>query len=201
MNTATGDRRRWCRAWPQRSCMLAVVACIGLLTAACGSNSPSTGASGSNSTTSTAKSGADRQKAIAFAQCMRSHGVTKYPDPGAGGGGPIDSSQLGVSESQYQTAKDACASLAPPNPTRLTTAQQQHVVSQLLTFSQCMRSHGLPSFPDPNSANTIFEQNGDLFNLPSSLNPNSSQFVSAENSCKSLMPLSEINGDKGHNRR
>lgn len=199
MNSGTGALGRRRRTWPQRACVLAVMASIGLLTAACGGNSPSAGASGSGASTHAGKS-ADRDKVVAFAQCMRSHGVANFPDPGANAAGPIDPDQLGISQAQYQAAKDACGSLAPPRPTRLTTAQQQQVLSQLLNVSKCMRSHGLPSFPDPNPASTIFGQSGLLFSLPASMNPDSSQFVSAENACKSLMPTSALNGNKGQGR-
>lgn len=49
-----------------------------------------------------------------------------------------------------------------------------------VAFAQCMRSHGEPSFPDPSS-------NGG-FQLPASVESNSSQFDSANNACKNLLP-------------
>lgn len=49
---------------------------------------------------------------------------------------------------------------------------------QALKFADCMRDHGVPSFPDPNSSGN-FAYNG---------NTNSQQFVAAENDCKSLAP-------------
>lgn len=195
MNAETCNRRRWYLAWPQRTCTLAAITGIALLTAACGSSPSSSTASGGAPHTG---SPADRHQAFAFAQCMRTHGVAKYPDPGSG---PVDSSQLGVSDSQYESAKAACQSEAPASGQQhpgLTSAQQQHVLSQLLSFSRCMRSHGLPNFPDPNSATTIFVQNGQLFNMPSNINVNSSQFTNAADACKALMP-SELNGSKGNN--
>jgi hypothetical protein len=194
MNTGKGDRRRWRRAWPHRAGVLAVMACIALLTVACGGSSSSTGSSGTPNAGATP---ASSQQAVAFAQCMRAHGVTRFPDPGAVSG-PIDSSQLGVSDSQYQAAKSACNSVAPSSGQHaaLSTAQEQNVLAQLLTFAKCMRSHGVPDFPDPNAASTIWGGSGGmLFNVPSSINPNSPQFTTAENACKSLMPSSgEIRG-------
>jgi hypothetical protein len=49
---------------------------------------------------------------------------------------------------------------------------------QAMKFADCMRTHGVPGFPDPNSAGN-FAYNG---------NTNSQQFLAAENDCKSLAP-------------
>lgn len=48
-----------------------------------------------------------------------------------------------------------------------------------LAFSACMRSHGVPNFPDPNG-------NGTLASL--GIDSSSPQFRSAANACKSLAP-------------
>lgn len=197
MNTGTGNPRRWRQAWPQRAGSLAVMAGVALLTVACGGNSASTGSSGSSQSAGATSSASSN--AVAFAQCMRSHGIPNYPDPSSVSG-PVDSSQLGVTDTVYESARTTCNHLYPqphapgPNP-----AQQQHVLGQLLIFAKCMRAHGLPAFPDPNPASTIWGSgSGQVFTLPSSINPNSSQFTSAENSCKSLMPSSgAIRGNKG----
>jgi hypothetical protein len=131
---------------------------------------------------------------------MRAHGIPNYPDPGSVSGA-IDPSQLGVSDATYESAKTTCGLLDPPpqQSAGLTTAQQQHVLSELLNFAQCMRSHGVPNFPDPNSASTIWGPGGGLlFTVPSSISQNAPQFVAAQNACKSLMPSSgEIRGNKG----
>ena len=203
MNTGTGAPRRWHQAWPQRAGLLAVMAGVALLTAACGGNSASTGASGSSQSAGAAPSASSSasNNAVAFSQCMRSHGVPNYPDPSAVSGPVDDSSQLGVSDTVYESARTTCRRLHPQPHSNagLTTAQEQHVLGQLLNFAKCMRSHGLPAFPDPNPASTIWGPGGGkLFTLPSSINPNSSQFTSAVNSCKSLMPgNTAIRGNKG----
>jgi hypothetical protein len=196
MNTGTGAPRRWRQAWPQRAGLLVVMAGVVLLTVAC-SNSPSTGSSGSPQSTGAAPSASSN--AVAFAQCMRAHGVPSYPDPSSVSG-PIDENQLGVSDTVYETAKTTCDRLYPqPHSAGITTAQQQQVEAQLLNFSKCMRSHGLPTFPDPNPASTIWGPGGgQLFTLPSGMNHNSPQFTSAQNACKSLMPGNgAIRGSKG----
>lgn len=55
--------------------------------------------------------------------------------------------------------------------------------NKLEQFSQCMRAHGVPSFPDPVNGrlNLRVTKGG-------SLDPNSAAFKSAEQACKSLAP-------------
>jgi len=197
MNTGTGAPRRWRQAL-RRAGLLAVTAGVALLTVACGGNSASTGSSGSSQAAQATPS--DSQQRLAFAQCMRAHGIPDYPDPSSVSG-PIDSSQLGVSDTVYESARTTCYQLhpQPQNTAGLTTAQEQQVLGQLLNFAKCMRSHGVPNFPDPNPASTIWGPGGGkLFTLPSSINPDSPQFTSAQNACKSLMPSSgAVRGNKG----
>jgi hypothetical protein len=93
---------------------------------------------------------------------MRSHGVPEYPDPGSGGVVPKGSAQqFGVSDSQYQAAQSACQQLLPTGGSFDQQAEQcvsagdcsPALVQQMLTaqrkFAQCMRSHGVPNWPDP----------------------------------------------------
>ena len=193
MNTGTSAPRPWRQAWPHRAGLLAVMAIIALLTVACGGNSASSGSSGSSQAAGAAPSASSNL--VDFAQCMRSHGIPNYPDPSSDSSG-VDSSQLGVSDTVYESARTTCRQLYPqPHANAgLTTAQQQQVEGQLVTFAKCMRSHGVPAFPDPNPASTIWGGSGQIFNVPSSINPNSSQLMSARNSCKSLMPSNAAMG-------
>jgi len=51
-----------------------------------------------------------------------------------------------------------------------------------LAYAQCMRTHGEPDFPDPNS-------HGDFgFSNSHSMNPQSPTFQAAQNDCRSLQP-------------
>src|SRR5262249_35024431 len=52
-----------------------------------------------------------------------------------------------------------------------------------LKAARCMRSHGVPDFPDP-----TFENNGVTFNIPSSIDPNSSLSKRAAATCSKLIP-------------
>jgi hypothetical protein len=94
---------------------------------------------------------------------MRSHGVPAFPDPDSNGqlskGG---AQQFGVSSSQFQAAQQACQDLLPGTGGSFMQQFQQCVqggvcpqalVQQALTlqrsFAQCMRTHGVPNWPDP----------------------------------------------------
>ena len=146
---------------PVRRHGLAVAALIAvavLLLAGCGSSPSTTGSSGSPAGSSSSAS------AVAYSACMRSHGVSSFPDPGSGGQIPkADPQQLGVGSAAYQAAAQACQHLIPA--TGSTAEQQtetqcamsdncsQAVVQQwmggLRTLAQCLRSHGEPNWPDP----------------------------------------------------
>jgi hypothetical protein len=52
-----------------------------------------------------------------------------------------------------------------------------------LKAASCMRSHGVPDFPDP-----TFGNNGVKFNIPPNIDPNSSQAKRAEAICVNLIP-------------
>lgn len=52
-----------------------------------------------------------------------------------------------------------------------------------LAYSKCMRSHGLPSFPDP-----VFGPNGSVAISFGKLDANSPQVKAAEQACKSIVP-------------
>jgi hypothetical protein len=96
--------------------------------------------------------------AVAFAACMRSHSVPNWPDPNSSGAfdkSKLTPQQLGASSSQVQTAQTACQSLLP-NGSRAPDADRvAQVRAQGLQFSQCVRSHGVPNFPDPGSDGRI----------------------------------------------
>ena len=167
--TAVGGSRS--RARLRRMSVLAVTAGIVLLAAACAGH-PSTGTGG----TSSAGGSAIQNVRLAVAQCMRSHGVSAFPDPSASGFSHTSAGSLGVSNTVYQAALDACRHLVPNSYASSGTAQQ--VLSQVLTFSKCMRSHGVPNFPDPDSTG---------LQVPPGMTQ-SHQFQTAYGSCESLLP-------------
>ena len=133
-----------------------LIAAAGLaLLAACGGPPAPAGAGGTPST-------GGSPSAVAYSRCMRSHGVPGFPDPAGNGAIPKTSAQaLGVSGSRFQAAQRACQPLLPAATSPPQQAQQclqagvcpQALVQQMLTadrsFARCMRSHGVPNWPDP----------------------------------------------------
>jgi hypothetical protein len=126
-----------------------------LLAAACGASptSPTSPASSS--------SPASSPSAVAYSQCMRSHGVPNYPDPSNGSLPKGDAQAFGVSASVFSAAQSTCHHLLPDAGSFQEQASQctlagdcpPAVVQQMMTsdrkFAQCMRSHGVPNWPDP----------------------------------------------------
>jgi hypothetical protein len=175
----TGGRARW-RGWPQGAAIGIVAVSIALLTAGCGGGGGGGGgaAAGSGASSSATTTYA---KELAFAQCMRSHGVTNYPDPGSNGVTGINGSTVNLNSAQGQAAESACRHLLPDNG-QLSQAQQQQNSAVALKFAQCMRSHGVTNYPDPGS-------NGATHISPSSgINPQSPAFQRAQQACQSIMP-------------
>lgn len=97
--------------------------------------------------------GSVRPQALAYVDCMRTHGVPNLPDPGPEGGvqlGP--SSGINTSSPAFKSAQAECAKLLPTGePGAVGTASAQ-ITEQLLAASECMRAHGVSGFPDPTVA-------------------------------------------------
>jgi len=126
--------------------------------------------------------------------------VPNFPDPTSNGQVPkADPQQLGVSTSQLQAAQRACQHLLP-NTGSLEQQTEQcmssgncppALVQQILTaerkFARCMRSHGLPKWPDP----TIDSEGRPVFAISISkdlggVDPHSAQISSKEDECGRL---------------
>jgi hypothetical protein len=64
----------------------------------------------------------------------------------------------------------------------------QNIVADAYRYSACMRSHGVPSFPDPHVViNTPTKQAIGIHPLPQSV-ASSPQFKAAQEACKGIMP-------------
>ena len=95
---------------------------------------------------------------VAFASCMRSHGVQNWPDPNSRGffdKTKLSPQQLGASTSRVQTAERACQHLLPNGGSGPSPAEAQQIKPQALQYARCVRSHGVPNFPDPASDGRI----------------------------------------------
>lgn len=174
-------------------------ACVGLvlaLVAACSGSpgasdrvaslgSPGTSA-GAGASGSPAGSGGQYQQELAYSQCMRAHGLADFPDPQVQADGTVrrnievqQGSDLDPSTPRFQAAQKACQSLVPAPQSGQRTQQQAQ--AQALQFAQCMRAHGVPTFPDPDFSHGIaFGDNG-------TYDPNSPSFLAANQACGSYL--------------
>jgi hypothetical protein len=136
---------------------LAAIAVVSLVAAGCGSSSPSTGsASASSDASSDAHS---IQPAINFADCMRSHGVSDFPDPTTSPHGFKESLNPSTPHSPaFLSALRPCQHLLPRGGSNLSPPHTQAQDAAALAFARCLRSHGFPSFPDPSSTGDLSHQ-------------------------------------------
>jgi hypothetical protein len=171
---------------PRRAGALAAVAAVAVLATACGSGSdPSTDISASGGPATGAR-------LVALARCMRSHGVPSFPDPSTSGGfnltttpnGP--SGAIDIDSRQVQAAYRACRHLLAdggPDISRLEQQirqKQRQALPGLLKFARCMRSHGVPNFPDPAPNGPDLKEAG--------ISPASPQFQAAVRACRHALP-------------
>ena len=177
----------------------AIIATAGLalLAAACssGGSPSSTGSSGSPDPGGSA----NHPSAVGFASCMRSHGVPNFPDPSGSGALPKTSPQrLRVSSSRFQAAQRDCQHLLPSTVSNgaieqceaagiCSRAETQLMLNAGLRFAGCMRSHGVPKWPDPTSDS----QGRVAFAISVSrdaFDPHSPRIEAKANECGHLMP-------------
>ena len=151
------------------------LAALALGVAGCGGSSDSPGSDPGAS----GAGGSDSASLVRYVQCMREHGVPSFPDPVNGRlqlqvtkGGALD-----PASPQFQAAQQACKSLEPPG-LQAGSPQSNQQQDQMLKFASCMRSNGVPNFPDP--------QNGRL--TITGVDPNSPQFQAAMQACRKLLP-------------
>jgi hypothetical protein len=121
----------------------------------------------------------------AFSACMRSHGVPNFPDPNGKGELTFGSSDgIDPSSPKFQSAQTACQKVLPKHAPA-SPAQVAKMQAMALKYSACMRSHGVPKFPDPTfSAGGV----GLRIDRASGIDPNSPQFRSAQKVCQGNLP-------------
>jgi hypothetical protein len=132
----------------RRAGMLAVAAGIALAAAACG---------GTSTASADTFLGGTYTQSVAFAKCMRSHGVPQFPAPD--GQGNFSDSQINSITQGNPQARNAfadCDSLLPNEGTGLSVTQLQDMQQQNLRnavkAAHCMRAHGIEDFPDPDGS-------------------------------------------------
>jgi hypothetical protein len=151
--------------------------------AACGSSSSSNSGTNAASTASNP----NNNKALAFAQCMRSHGVSNFPDPSGGHldlqiqRTPNSTSVNGVEVNApaFKSAMQACKADLPNGGKPAPPSASQRAAA--LQFAQCMRSHGVSNFPDPQISGGHV-----LIQGQTPIDTNSPAFKAAQQACQPL---------------
>jgi hypothetical protein len=180
--------RRLRRPWPPTRTAAAIIAtaALALLAAACSGSPPPTGPGGSTNAAGSANS-----QALAYARCVRSHGVPNFPDPNSAGEfGKTTLQQLAASNSQFQTATQACGHLLPSGGGP-SAAEVRQEWNGMASFARCMRSHGVPNWPDPTPYPP--DRSRPTFMLPASIQP-VPPIISKVDECLRLVPNNETVG-------
>ncbi len=174
-----------------------------LVVAGLGAGAACSGSGGGPSGQSAAKAKTRAEDAmLAFARCMRDHGVD-MPDPDTSGGGPgVVTFHAGAAgdgpdpgSDTFKTANDACQKLlGDAGPQNLSPKQQQEMQDQALAFSRCMREHGV-NMPDPTfdgEGHTTMKLDGD-----SGIDPSDPKFEAAQQACGSAFGPKGAKGGPG----
>jgi len=157
---------------------------LALIGAGCGSSTPAeTGSAGTGATataTATKKKLSARDKAVKFAECIRAHGVSDFPDPNT-----KNDFEYGVSVTPavWTKAVNACKALQPPGSlsSKRTTKEQ----SASLKFAECIRANGVKDFPDPVNGEPVIN----TYKIPSSNKPGGMTILNAAiQKCRKLGP-------------
>jgi hypothetical protein len=166
--------------------LAAVVALVALIEAGCSTspaaNSPAASVPGSN-----------LSQGVKFAQCMRSNGISNFPDPPSSGQFTIDAiangSGVDTTSAVFQQALVACKALEPAGFTGTTRSAQQQDAA--LKFAECVRANGVPDFPDPTADGPLIDTN----RIPSANTPGGrSALHAAMQKCSRLSAAAGVSG-------
>jgi hypothetical protein len=116
--------------------------------------------------------------AVKFSGCMRSHGLTDFPDPTIGSNGLPSWSGVNQQVPAYKAAQQVCKQDLPDIRPH-TSAEKATANAAALKYATCMRSNGVPNFPDPNGQGVLLIQGGNI-------EASSPAFQKAQTACKRL---------------
>jgi hypothetical protein len=158
---------------------------LALAVAACGGGGgkgdgvASLGGDQATATTSPGSGGSDpTQAALAYAGCMRQHGID-MPDPKFDANGRMAQqlpAGVGPDDPKFKAADQACKQYLPNGgePEKVDPQQQQ----QMLAHARCMRQHGI-NMPDPKPDGRV--------DMPG-IDPDDPTFKAAEQACQQYEP-------------
>jgi hypothetical protein len=76
-----------------------------------------------------------------------------------------------------------CGSSGQPGTTGTSSRSASNLAASGIKFADCMRSHGVPNFPDPTTSG-----GGLSIKIGSGINPASPSFQAAQSACRKLLP-------------
>jgi hypothetical protein len=154
-----------------------LIAALGVL-AACGG-----GHGGASAARSSAATSDEQIMTIVrqYGQCMRDHGIARFRD------GTLDHGRLtragapdgSFTEAGMQAATEACKSISDKLPASVMAPEPPPPAAELekmAKFSDCIRNHGIPDWPDPDSRGA--------FKLTDPTIVKSDKFLAAQTACK-----------------
>jgi hypothetical protein len=182
----------------------AALIAVALLLVACGGGSSSPGVASIKSTSTPSSSsssssgsgaalspgaaiplgGGTGKQGLKFSACMRGSGVPNYPDPNATGQINLPSSIDVISPLFLAADKNCAKNIAHPTPSTLGAGK---ALAQGVAFAECMRSHGIKDFPDPQLIGGVSTIRLNT-NLHADLDPGSPFFKRAARACQAVDP-------------
>jgi hypothetical protein len=182
---ARPPRRRW---RPYLAALVAVLA-LALAVAGCGGSGGGDKGDGvasldggkATATTSPGNSGKDfKQRALAYARCLRQHGVD-MPDPKFDAQGRMALQMpagVGPDDPKFKAADQACQQYAPSGEPDKPDPQLQQ---QMVAYARCMRQHGINiADPKPGEGIGIDGSTG--------VNPEDPKYKAADQACQRYAP-------------
>ena len=166
----------------QKVITLAAISCV-IAIAACGSSSHSPGTASGGSSLPNVE--------LKVSECMRSHGVSSFPDPSGAGGFNLNGSGISPVSPAFRSAQQRCFKLLPGGgPVAQSSAS---AMTHALQVAECMRRHAVNGFPDPTLTpppisdrtkySIVDDTNGAVLAVPNTINPSSPAFKQAASAC------------------
>jgi hypothetical protein len=151
---------------------------FGLVAAGCALAIAACGGAGAPANAARASGAAS---AVAYASCMRSHGVPNFPDSSPDGGFDIPST-INPRSPAYMSARQTCTKLLP-GPVATPTLSDRYRLG-LVAAAKCMRTH------DVDIADPTFSGRYITLDLPDQTTIQSPVFKRAEQACRYPVPKS-----------
>jgi hypothetical protein len=146
-----------------------------------GSGAGGSGAGGSGGQTQSAQQ-QSQTIWLRFARCARSHGAPNYPDPNIDSQGYASFPDPGQVKQESLQVQGACGAILRQLPaSALNSPVTAAQLRQLRAFARCLRSHGMPTWPDPKPDGTF-----PIVGTPLGAGGKSPALISAEQACRQV---------------